>query len=255
MTKKIRILFLLFLLCFSFYFTNSFALFMRNKDPLYQSILTTSQELTKKPINALTLNEYMIPGIYGQTINVDKSFQKMKGQKSININDLVYKTIKPDISIQDYPNKIIKQGNPLKFSITLLIDNSEMVTFLEKNSRAYTVLITKKNMSNQYLHGSKLNNDFASYQEVENKLKKDSVYCLIKDNHYEDCIKRKKIPVEETKIINKNNITNNLFTIKAGDIIRIDANLGLKFLNILLNQIDFQGLHLVTLPTLLSEEK
>ena len=52
MNKYLRIAGILSVLCFSFYFTEQAALFMRSQDPLYESIVAVKEEYKEESINA-----------------------------------------------------------------------------------------------------------------------------------------------------------------------------------------------------------
>ena len=78
MNKYLRIVGILSVLCFSFYFTEQAALFMRQQDPLYESILAVEEEYKEASIDAVIDDVYIIRGYSGIEFNVDKSSQNMK---------------------------------------------------------------------------------------------------------------------------------------------------------------------------------
>ena len=57
MNKYLRIAGILSVLCFSFYFTEQAALFMRSQDPLYESIVAVKEEYKEESINAIIKDE------------------------------------------------------------------------------------------------------------------------------------------------------------------------------------------------------
>ena len=57
MNKYLRIAGILSILCFSFYFTEQAALFMRRQDPLYETILAVEEEYKEESVDAIIEDE------------------------------------------------------------------------------------------------------------------------------------------------------------------------------------------------------
>lgn len=107
-------------------------------------------ECQANPINA-KLSNYglIIPGYNGVQLDKEKSFQNMKFKKLWVRKDLIWKEVRPNISIADLPVAPINCGNPQKASIAFMINvawgNEYLVKliriFKEKNIRATFFLL------------------------------------------------------------------------------------------------------------------
>ena len=89
MFKHLKYLGMLSLLCFSFFYTEKIAKFMRQKDPLYVSIETMKDDYKEDYVNAVIEDDYIIPGLMGKEIDVEKSFQKMQNYGYFTENSIV----------------------------------------------------------------------------------------------------------------------------------------------------------------------
>ncbi len=253
MNNSLKTLGIIALLCFSFYYTNQFALLMKSKDPIYQTILM-QEDKNINSVSAVINGDYIIPGLEGKTINVEKSFQNMKNIGAFNENYLVFQSLEPEISAKQNKDKIIKNGNPLKMGVAIILsENSLLQTYMEKMNIDYTVLTTLKNVQEE-IHGEKINNDFNNYNTVDKLLSKMSInknICLVNGSHKDFCQSKNKIMVEALEI-NNSNIANFYGKVKGGDIILVN-NLDEKYLKLLIENIVYKGFSLMTVSNLISE--
>ena len=91
----------------SFYYTEQVALYVKNKNPIMQSIKNVSKSLSTESINCSIIEDtYIIPGYNGKYVNLDKSFYNMV-TSDYNEDLLVFNQIKPNISLEDNKDKII----------------------------------------------------------------------------------------------------------------------------------------------------
>ena len=111
---------LLSLICFSFFYTSQIATVIKDNDDIYKQINEIKEQYTTKPIDAIIKENTIIPGISGSEIDVNKSYKKMKKINSFNDNLLVYKSIKPSISVNEMYDKYIISGNKNKNEVALL---------------------------------------------------------------------------------------------------------------------------------------
>lgn len=111
---------LLSLICFSFFYTSQIATVIKDNDDIYKQINEIKEQYTTKPIDAIIKGNTIIPGISGSEIDVNKSYKKMKKINSFNDNLLVYKSIKPSISVNEMYDKYIISGNKNKNEVALL---------------------------------------------------------------------------------------------------------------------------------------
>ena len=192
MNKYFKIFGLIALLCFSFYYTDKIAKFMRSKDPIYASILASTDDKKVDSVNAVINQNNIVPGLTGVIVNVDKSFEKMKSLGFYSESKLVYDEVKPDVSLNDNLDKIVNKANGYKQGISFLIDQDRLAYYFDEMGVSYTMLVTKENASNVYAYGSKINADLKNYHEVENILKSkknSSLFCYVNKMKEDFCKK------------------------------------------------------------------
>lgn len=131
MRRIISILSVLVLVCFSFYYTEQVAKFVRRKDPIYQEILKVAESYQVSPVNATIDDETVIPGNYGKQINIESSYANMKRLGKYNESLLVYQNVVPEISLNKQYDKYIVSGNKER-SIVSLIFAAPDITFVEE---------------------------------------------------------------------------------------------------------------------------
>lgn len=257
MKKYIRYFIIALFIMASFYFTEKSALFLRNKDPLMQSIREYSKDHNTNPVNAEITDSYIIPGMYGKRINEIKSLMKMKNSKNFNSIFLATDYIKPDISLEDNKDKVIIQGNSKKQAISFILENDEsnIITYLISENISASILVNNDSI-NHNKKFEQINNDFNNYDKVEKQLNKDknnTNICILNRNNKNFCIRHKKYIVEPTYIFNKTNLVTIKNKIKSGDIILIKDNVSIDDLSYLINYIKGKNLSIIKLSELISE--
>ena len=162
MKKIIKIIFICFLTCFSFYYTDKIIEFTKNKDPIMIKI-KEYQSLEKVPvINASLTKDTMLVGESGLIINIDKSYEKMKKLEEFNSNLLEYTKIKPSISKKDNLDKLIegKNTNSKTLSLVFKVDDlnilKEINYILETNEVSGTFFLDGKLIENNLLFLSEI---------------------------------------------------------------------------------------------------
>lgn len=269
-----RLIIILFLV-FSFYYTNKIVEFLKEKDPIMKDIRKTSDKYKIDSVNALIVDDSIIPGKVGKEIDYKKSFSKMKKYGNYNETLTVLKDVKPVISIENNYDKYIISGNKEKRSVALVfkvykdtninsllkILNKNKVnanffidgTFLENN------VLVLKGMKNHEIEILSYNNELdkslfeTSISYLENILEKDVNYCL-GEEVLNLCSKLKLHTIKPSLEIHnnlyrkvKNNIDNSM-------IISIDINsYNLKELSSTIDYIKEKGYKIVLLRDLLSE--
>lgn len=108
------------LICFSFYYTDSAVDIIKRNDPIMKEIEKANEELQLEPVNAILQDSYIIPGISGTKINLDKSYEKMKNYGSYHSSLLVFEEVIPSITIQNYYDSYIKSANPKDRKVSLI---------------------------------------------------------------------------------------------------------------------------------------
>ena len=219
------------ILLFSFYYTEKIAVLMQNKSPIMQNINAISDNYVVSAVNANIDKEYITPGISGKRINKTKSYVNMKSFGVFNEYYLVFEDIKPDVSLEDNIDKIIKNGNSNKNSVAFLLENNASIQkYLEQNKLAGSILVKENEYKNDnYLE--QINNDREKYSNVESLLNKNNHnknICYIKSIDQEFCKKNHKYLVEETFSLTGSNIIEAKKNIKSGAIILIKSSAKLE---------------------------
>ena len=110
MKKLYKPIGLIAIMLFSFYYTEKIAIIMQNKSPIMQTIKTIEDAYFVNASNASIKDNYIIPGIMGRMVNATKSFVNMKAFGIFNEYYLIFDDVKPEISLEDNKDKIIKEG-------------------------------------------------------------------------------------------------------------------------------------------------
>ena len=255
MKKFFQILGICSILVFSFYYTDKIALIVQEKNPILKEIKEKKSNLNISPQDATVMEEYIIPGIKGSAVNVEKSFNNMKALNAFNEYYLIYDEVKPTISLEDNKDKIIIKGNKEKKQVSIILEyNQELINYLA--NRNINLLINKDNY-NKNLKYELLNNELDSkkFKQVNTLLNKDKInknICLMSNGNKEICLKNNNYLVKNTHELN-NNIYEIKSTLENGSIILINKSTKVKDVKILLEQIRFQDLEIVPLSVLIEE--
>ncbi len=255
MKKYFKYLGLIGLCILSFYYTNEIALYVKNKNPLLQSINEVKESKYVSSIDSIFIdNNYIIPGLSGREVDVNKSFLSMQKNKSYNEDLLVYETIKPTISLEDHKDKIIIRGNEKKNRVSLIFEEeSELTKYLISKQYQIDLLLNQENynLSYELINNS---NDSTTYHNIDkylNKKKANHQLCYVKNTIPKLC--QNKYLFKASLIINHSNLSLNKNKISSGEIILVQKSLSLSELELLLNQIKYQDLEIVYLSELIKE--
>ena len=232
---------------------------MQNKSPIMQSINEVEEQYKVSAVNASVNDHYIVPGIMGRMINKNKSFVNMKAFGIFNEYYLVFDNIKPEISLEDNKDKIIKQGNKEKKAVAFLLeDGSEQIkNYLKENKIPASLLILESTYQNNS-YFEQINNDKLKYKNVDSLLNKNNQnknICYVKTMDRKVCQKDQKYLVEETFVLNSNNLVEAKKNLESGSIIFIQKNVSLEHLKLLIKEIGFKGLKMTTVSDLISENK
>lgn len=241
----------------SFYYTEKVSLYIKNKNPLMISIKEIKDTKYVSSIDSTIIdNIYIIPGLNGKEVNVDKSFSNMHELNIYNENKLVFNEIKPNISIEDNKDKIIIKGNKEKNSISIIFEtNNSLSEYMYNNNYRVNLFINKETYDNKYELINNSNQD-TTYNNIEKYLNKNNLnknLCYIKDetNIPKQC--KDKYLFKPSLIISHSNISQTINKISSGDIILIKDTLSLIELELLLNQISYRNLNIIPLSELIDE--
>jgi len=224
---------------------------------LMMEIKAAKDNLTVSSINAEVMNDYIIPGINGLEVNVEKSFFNMKSFNAFNSYYLVFDQVFPDISLENNKNKIIKKGNYRKRSVSFIVEPTDAIINFFKNNKIEVSILVNLNDYNKYKNYELLNyevTDFKKLNTLLDKIEQNTKICIVNSNIKEECIKNNYYLVENNKELNGTNIAILKSEIESGDIILIKNNINLEDLRILINQIKYQNLNIIKLSDLITEE-
>ena len=246
------------ILLFSFYYTEKMSNIVINNSSLMQEINQIASDYNITPVSAVISDNYITPGLNGYTVNVLKSYNNMKALDTFNSYYLEYDKKLPDVSLENNKDKIIKYGNKNKLSVSLLVQNNqEIIEYAESKNIAITRLVTNETINSKASY-EQINNDNINFMKVENVLNRENInknICIINNNLQEICQKKEKYLVEVTNILNNYNLIEIKDNIQSGTIILIGDNVNLSDFKILVRQILYQDLKIISLCELISEER
>lgn len=247
----------LFGLCMlSFYYTEKVALYVKNKNPIMQTLKEIEDTKYVNYVNSTIIDEiYIIPGINGKEVNVDKSFSNMHEINTYNEDYLIFNEIKPTISLEDNKDKIIIKGNKEKQSISLIFEKyNSLSNYLLQKGHKVDILLSEKSYDNNYELINNTNNSI--YYEVEDYLNKNKInknLCYIKEDTNIPDYCQDKYLFKPSLIISHSNISSTINNITSGDIILIKDTISLTELEIIYNQISYRNLKIIPLSELIEE--
>lgn len=192
--KLIKVFFILLLSLFSFYYTNKSIELVREQDPIMKTIRTTSNKYNVSPVNAEIKHNKIIPGISGKEINYVETYTKMKQYGTYNEILTTLQETKPTVSINNYYDKYVISGNPIKRSVALVfkLENDsfkEILNILNNNNVSGTFFIdglylenNSKTINSLTNHEIELLNYNNSYDEIYFSSSKDYLESLTNRN-------------------------------------------------------------------------
>ena len=277
--KIISILGTCTLVCFSFYYTDSAIDVIRKTDPIMKQIIDYSISYGNTSVDSILVNNSIIPGIKGNIVDIDESYNKMKRLGKFDTSLIVFQEVNPEISIvNNYKNYIIA-GNNQKNNISLIFileDSSfieEILSILNKKDIKVTFFIND-NLFNDaidllkliLLSGHRLElydtkyeiSTIKKYNNILKSISNDKLnYCyttLKNDKLLENCNKEELytiIPTIITDFYPYNDIKSNL---ENGSIISLKNNKNtVRELSSIINYVLQKGKKIVTLEKLLEE--
>ena len=234
---------------------------VKNIDTLMAEIKNNAKNYEKQPIDAKITENTMIPGLKGQRINIEKTYEQMKKIRRFNEKYIVYEEIEPNISIKSNLDKYIISGNKTKNTISLIIEIktpteqntlNEMIEIAKKNNTPITIYInpqiTKENIKIEDKHENiQIINSQSKYCIQDQTSKKD-------ETKLNNCTEQRKYTVIPNIEIKKSLLKETKRQITAGSIIRIPINDSTKKeLELTIKYIKTKGYTIETLDKHLSE--
>lgn len=239
----------------SFYYTEQVALYVKNKNPIMHSIKKYSESYHTESINCSIVEDiYIIPGLNGKYVNLDKSFYNMVTTE-YNKDLLVFNQIKPRISLEDNKDKIIIRGNHNKQAVSLLFNNNnQLSTFFKNKNFIVDILIDKEEYPSNYELINNSNTD-KIYKNINSYLNKNNLnnnLCYTTSTIIPKQCKDKYV-FTHSLVLNHSNLSKQINKISSGDIILIKDSITIEELEIILNQIKYKDLSIIPISKLISE--
>ena len=188
---KYKIIITVILFIFSVFYIKHSIYILKENDKLMKTIKEKQKEYNISPVNNIITKSTIIPGINGKKVNLDKSYNNMKGLNEFKESLLIFDIIKPSVS--NIYNKIIVSGNQTINEISILTKLNNNYCYTEDltikkeciQNNKYTILIHKIN--NNYLTNVKniLRNGIIIYLDSINNDELNLVIKYIKNNNYE----------------------------------------------------------------------
>ena len=280
MKSIIKMIGLFALIGFSFFYTDKVIEVIREEDEIMIELTSVIDIYKVEPVNATIVGNTIIPGLEGRTINITKSYNKMKNNGLFNKNLIIYDNILPDTSIQNNKDKFIVKGNNNKQMISLIfiLDNDKYFSTINN------ILNSKEAIANYFVDYFYLINNSTMIKEIEshefysygdngeytpdnllfsNNLlsrirNKEAIYCL-SSNMNKDvlslCRKNNLYTITPTIIGNKNPYTMVKNNLSSGSIILLNMNNEtVNELSTIIDYIKGKGFKIGALSTLLSED-
>lgn len=242
---------------FSFFYTEKIANYVLENNELYQEIEKEKDNYEIASVNAEIDGENIIPGLNGRVVDVKDSYYNMKDIEIFNSYYLMYDTTYPKVSLNSNVDKIIKQGNSLKRSVSFILEyDPEIVSFFMSNNYPASVVVDIDDFS-QDCQLEQLNGETAKFDDLDALLSKygaNSNVCYVSNGNLDICKKNSKYLVETDKIINNSTIIDIKNNIESGDIYYVNKNTDTKSIQLIINSIIYKDLEIVEISDLISED-
>ena len=220
--NKIKIIGILLLTVFSFYYTDKVSNIIKNNDPIMNRIDNIKDTLTVSKVDPIIYDDEYITGINGCVVNKEESYKKMKSNGEYN-EDLI--VMKEDEIEEDYNKYII--GGPKqnrKVSIILTNYNEKINSFIKENNIDINYFIDGSNIKKDvgklielqgriynYGRNKKYTDKYIIYDNslIKSNFDNESSYCLVTEKDNESlkiCSKYKMKTIKTNEI--KENILN-----------------------------------------------
>lgn len=239
----------------SFYYTEQVALYVKNKNPLMQEIKEKKESLYVGSTDSVLIEDlYIIPGLNGKEVNVNKSFSNMKEYEMFSYDALIFNQIIPSVSLEKNKERIIIRGNSKKEEVSLIFESNNYLanTLLEKKYQV-NILLNKETYDPNYEMINNATNE-KTYSNIDKYLTKNKLnknLCYVKTSPSKNC--KNKYLFKPSLTINHSNLSTTLNKIEAGEIILVEDSVTLSELELLIKQIENKNLKIVPLSILIDE--
>ncbi len=269
MENKIKVLGILLLAGFSFFYTNKVTDIIKDNDPIMSKIKETKKDIVVSKIDPVIINDEYITGINGCIVDENESYNKMKNEGEYKEELLVMK----EDEVKQFNDKYIIGGNKKKrnVSIILLDIDNKLDNYIKKNNISINYFLDGKYIvdnidkiigiskhSNIYNYGrnEKYTSKYIVYDNsiISTNLSNNSDYCLFKNKDKEGlkiCSSYDMKSIKE-EVINDDFLTYTKENLKNGKIYIYD-NYNYEEIELSIKYILSKGYNIVLLDELLSE--
>ncbi len=178
--KVIQVISVTFLMLFSFFYTNKSIELIRENDPIMKQIKETNIRYKVDPVNATIIGNKIIPGKSGKEIDYQKTYAKMKKYGTYNETLTVLKEIEPAVSVDDYYDKYIVQGNTERKNVSLVFKTDTISNLLS----ILNILNQKNIPATFFVDGLLLENNTALFETMTQN--NHELEILSYDNKYDE---------------------------------------------------------------------
>ena len=261
--KGFKMFLMILLSVFSFYYTDRVMNFINMRDPLMEKLNVVSADYEVKPVNAVIVDDTIIPGIKGVLVDTKKSYEEMRLSGIFREDALVYKDVLPNCSVSNNINKYIVKGSKSNSVSLIVILNMRDIDKIS-NINKITIFLNHKDITSEninrlkkrevYTYGNNgiydrdvLNNDNLLINSLSGNK---SNYCLLKEknsDYLNACNYEGMMVVIPNIIGGYNDIKNSL---SGGSIILVDD---IRNIDYIVKYIYSKGFDIVYLSELLSE--
>lgn len=277
MKQIIKMIGLVTLICFSFFYTEKVIDVASVQDEIMIKINQVKDNYKIDVIDATILDDTIIPGINGKEVDVEKSYNEMKQVGIFKEMLLSYKQIELKDSLKKNLDKYVIKANGTKKSVSLVfyINNQQVLENIIKKENVilnlfidYKLLSTNLNNLDKnnlfiYAYGDNgvYSNDTLIYSNnlINRNFNNKSLYCITdsKNEKLLTICKNNNMITIIPNILDNNYVYNNIKTnLVNGSIIKLNStNKTLNEFDTIIDFIKSKGYKIVSLEDLLSENR
>ena len=180
MRKFLYYIFVIGLVCFSFYYTDFAASIIKKNDPIMKEIKKYQSTHKKNYVNASVNGINLIPGINGSIVNEDESYYAMKKYGKYNEDLMVFKEIIPSVSITNTYDRFISKGNSNKrmVSLVFLVKDYSYITEI------INILDSKSVKATFFIENYIIDDSIDLLNSWEYEANKINLFKILKNNQY-----------------------------------------------------------------------
>lgn len=256
--RYFRYIGVLFICIFSFIYTEKIANLSLENSQVYQDILNEENKYNISFVNAEVNGDYIVPGLNGKVVNVKSSFYNMRDINTFNSYYLIYDTSYPDVTVNDFKEKVINKGNSYKKSVSFIIEYDEKIINYFKDKKIEASILVNIDNFNKNEKMEQINNDVSNYKRLDSlisKYSKNSNICYLTNENEKICRSLKKYLVKTDKVLDNTSILKLKDSISSGDIYLLSKGVDVGKLDSFVKSVIYKDLNIIGLSSLLSEER